>query len=86
MAFFVYVLRNPQGQFYVGQTSNLEARLQRHTEGKVTWTKNRGSWEFLYSEPVETRSAAVLLERRLLGVSGFGQFWVREIGVKKLLV
>ena len=22
----------------------------------------------------------------LLGVSGFGQFWVREIGVKKLLV
>ena len=23
---------------------------------------------------------------RVLGVSGFGQFWVREIGVKKLLV
>ena len=22
----------------------------------------------------------------VLGVSGFGQFWVREIGVKKLLV
>ena len=22
----------------------------------------------------------------MLGVSGFGQFWVREIGVKKLLV
>ena len=26
------------------------------------------------------------LDLRVLGVSGFGQFWVREIGVKKLLV
>ena len=28
----------------------------------------------------------VYLCQDLLGVSGFGQFWVREIGVKKLLV
>ena len=28
----------------------------------------------------------IVLVPELLGVSGFGQFWVREIGVKKLLV
>ena len=32
------------------------------------------------------RFSAMEAARDLLGVSGFGQFWVREIGVKKLLV
>ena len=31
-------------------------------------------------------AAVTRLEGAVLGVSGFGQFWVREIGVKKLLV
>ncbi len=65
MPFFVYVLQNPDGRFYIGQTSNLASRLNRHNEGIVTWTKSRGPWELIHSEPLETRSAAVVLERRL---------------------
>ena len=39
-------------------------------------------WEFMFvMAPLRFPHAT-----GLLGVSGFGQFWVREIGVKKLLV
>jgi predicted GIY-YIG superfamily endonuclease len=30
MPFFVYVLLNPQGETYVGQTADLERRLNQH--------------------------------------------------------
>ena len=33
-----------------------------------------------------TAPRIALPNQQLLGVSGFGQFWVREIGMKKLLV
>lgn len=32
MAFFVYVLANPQGKSYVGQTADLERRLAQHND------------------------------------------------------
>ncbi len=63
MSFFVYVLRNAEGRFYIGQTSDLQRRLQRHNEGRVFWTKSRGPWELAYSEPFETRAEAMQLGR-----------------------
>ena len=68
MPFFVYVLQNPDGRFYIGQTSNLELRLQRHNEERVFWTSGRGPWELAYSEEFETRSGAMARERRLKGL------------------
>jgi len=65
MAFFVYILRNPAGRYYIGQTSDLSIRLQRHNEGKVFWTKNRGPWEIVYSQSFQTRSEAIAGEKRL---------------------
>jgi predicted GIY-YIG superfamily endonuclease len=38
-AYFAYVLENPQGQFYVGSTVNLERRLQRHNSLQKEGTK-----------------------------------------------
>ncbi len=63
--FFVYVLKNPFGKFYVGQTQNLEERLNRHNCGQSTYTKNRGPWELVYYEPVESRSAAMQREKEI---------------------
>ena len=63
MAFFVYILRNPEGRFYIGQTSDLESRLPRHTDGKVTWTKSSGPWSLVHSEEFHTRSAAMAREK-----------------------
>ena len=65
MTFFVYILRNPQGRYYIGQTSNLSLRIQRHNEGKVFWTKSRGPWEIVYSQSLQTRSEAMTEEKRL---------------------
>ena len=68
MPFFVYILQNAEGQFYIGQTSDLELRLQRHNKGRVFWTKSRGPWKMVYSERLETRSEAMKQERRLKGL------------------
>jgi putative endonuclease len=65
MAFFIYILRNSTGRYYIGQTSDLSQRLQRHNEGKVFWTKNRSPWEIIYSQSFQTRSEAMLEEKRL---------------------
>jgi putative endonuclease len=65
MAYFVYILRNTEGRLYIGQTSDLELRLQRHNEGKVFWTKSRGPWQLVHSETFNTRSAAMTQEKRL---------------------
>ena len=65
MAFFVYILRNSDGHYYIGQTSDLSQRLQRHNEGKVFWTKNRGPWVIAYSQSFQSRSEAIVEEKRL---------------------
>jgi hypothetical protein len=46
MPHFVYLLRNKHGRQYVGQTTNLNARLFEHNEGFVMSTKNLRSWEW----------------------------------------
>ena len=66
--YFVYVLRNSEGRYYIGQTSNVALRLQRHNNGTVLWTKNRGPWELVYIQRFETRSEAMGEERRLKGL------------------
>jgi putative endonuclease len=68
MSYVVYILRNSEGRYYIGQTSNLVLRLQRHNDGKVSCTKNRGPWEMAYSRGYASRSEAMAEERRLKGL------------------
>ena len=65
MAYFAYVLHNPEGRYYIGQTSDLRLRLRRHNEGRVFWTKGRGPWELLASKEFSTRGQAVREEKKL---------------------
>jgi len=65
MQFFVYILLNPDDRFYIGQTSDLQLRLQRHNEGKVVSTKGRRPWKLVYSEQFDTRSEAMSREKQL---------------------
>ncbi len=65
MAFFAYILRNLEGRFYIGQTSDLELRLQRHNEGRVFWTKGRGPWSLVYTEEFPSRPGAIGREKEL---------------------
>jgi putative endonuclease len=65
MSFFVYILQNYEGRFYIGHTNDLIARLRRHNEGAVFWTKSRGPWKPVYSREFKTRSEAMMEELRL---------------------
>ena len=65
MSFFVYILENSEGRFYIGQTSDLALRLEHHNSGQVRWTKSRGPWELAYSEEYSTRQEAMAREKGL---------------------
>lgn len=81
MPYFVYVLRSLKDQkLYIGQSNNLEDRLKRHNEGRVTATKSRLPLSLMYSEEYKTRTEAVKRERYLKGLKGNNTF-KRIIGV-----
>ena len=68
MPYHVYVLCNPDGRVYIGQTQDLPRRVAEHNDAHDRSTlhtkKYRGPWRLVYSECVPTRSAAM---RRFAG-------------------
>jgi putative endonuclease len=81
MAFFVYVLLNPQGKTYVGQTPDLERRLNQHNDPTCRLTlhtkRHPGPWRLLHFEEFLSRSAAMRREKELK--SGKGREWIRGV-------
>ena len=63
--FTVYILQNPEGKFYIGQTNDLEDRLRRHNEGRTRYTKGKGPWQLVYKEEYEIRGEAMIREKQL---------------------
>jgi putative endonuclease len=63
--FHVYVLLNTRGQLYIGFTSDLEKRLQRHNDGSSGWTHSRGPWQLVHMEKFEKRADALKREKQL---------------------
>ncbi len=66
--FWVYVLENPRGKFYVGQTENIAGRVQDHNrtdcfEGH--FTRKNGPWKLVWSEAHSSRRSAMQRERRI---------------------
>jgi len=77
--FRVYVLQNPAGRFYIGQTENLEQRIERHNQpgpsmGK--YTLKNGPWKLVWSERHPTRSSAMLREKQIKSMKSAR--WIRE--------
>jgi putative endonuclease len=71
--YWVYVLRNAGGKFYVRQTSDLMARLCSHNRrdkllGK--YTRKNGPWELVWREEHPTRSSAMMRERQIKRMKG----------------
>ncbi len=63
---YVYVLRSiKDGQFYVGLTRDLRARLRAHDGGQVPSTKNRVPLELIYWEGCLNESDAAQREKYL---------------------
>jgi putative endonuclease len=63
---YVYVLRSEvDGQFYVGLTRDLPARIRMHNDGHVLSTKKRRPLKLVYWEGCRNESDAARREKYL---------------------
>ena len=77
--YFVYILYSlSNDRYYIGQTNDLDKRLERHNKGYVKSTKGFRPWEIVYSEPYEIRSKAVQQGRYLKSLKS-------KVKIKELL-
>ncbi len=70
VSYAVYILRFADNSLYIGQTGNLQARLEshRHDASKAAkFTKDHGHFELAYHEEHASRVGAVRRERQLKG-------------------
>ena len=66
MVWYTYILQCENGSYYVGHTSDLEARLALHNEGKgSTHTAKYRPVHLVYSEPHMDQTSAMARERQL---------------------
>jgi putative endonuclease len=66
--YFVYILRNVAGGFYVGQTQDPAARLASHNETGASegkYTRKNGPWVWVHQEVFGTRAEAMRREREI---------------------
>ncbi len=62
--YYIYVLQNKQGDFYIDYTSDLKRRLKEHNSGKNTSTKSH-SWDLVYYEAYRSEIVAREREKKL---------------------
>ncbi len=68
--FFVYILQSVNThKYYIGQTNNLEQRINRHNDKLVNSTKAFAPWKIIWSTEKSTRSEAMGLEKKLKNLS-----------------
>jgi predicted GIY-YIG superfamily endonuclease len=66
--FWVYILQNPNGRFYVGHTGSLDTRLVSHNRtDKISgkFTRKNGPWTLVWCEEHSSRSGVIRREREI---------------------
>ncbi|NQU12359.1 GIY-YIG nuclease family protein [bacterium] len=64
--FWVYILENVGGRFYVDHTDDLQQRFDQHNDPareKSKYTAKHGPWKLVWSEEHPDRSSVVKRER-----------------------
>jgi putative endonuclease len=66
MPYFVYILKSLKDEtYYIGSTQDLNSRIERHNQGRVSYTKPRRPWRLVYSEECPDRSSAAKRETEI---------------------
>jgi len=77
----VYILYSRSlNRYYIGHSSNLEDRLERHNRGRSKYTKGGKPWELIWVMVCDTRSEAMKLERKIKK-RGANRFLEDQFGV-----
>jgi predicted GIY-YIG superfamily endonuclease len=66
--FWVYILQNPNGHFYIGHTDDLVSRVANHNRtDKIAgkFTRKNGPWILVWSEQRPDRSSAMRREHEI---------------------
>lgn len=70
MNYFIYILRFSDNSLYIGQTNNLERRIEEH-KNKSTKTakfaKDHGKFELVHQESYNSRLDSMRREKQLKG-------------------
>ena len=75
----MYLLENPAGRFYVGQTDDLNRRVEEHNDpasAKSKFTPKNSPWTLVWHEAHPTRAAAMARERQIKAMKSAR--WIRE--------
>ncbi|MFC1554514.1 GIY-YIG nuclease family protein [candidate division KSB1 bacterium] len=64
--YYIYILYSKSfDRYYIGQTDNVKARINRHNAGEVKSPKHYIPWELRYTEQFASRGEAMKRERFL---------------------
>ncbi len=75
--YFTYILKSVKDKRrYIGNTDNLELRLERHNNGLTPSTKNRRPLKLLCFKKFQTRSEAMKYEKYLKSLKGGKQLYI----------
>jgi len=62
----VYILfSEKRSRYYVGQTTDIKKRLERHNQGNVPSTKYGLPWKLVLQIQVTSKKESLILERRI---------------------
>ena len=76
--FFVYGIRSASGRNYIGQTNDMERRLQNHNEGRVVSTAADRPWILIALQRCADRNSARWIEHQLKESHGRRERWLRK--------
>lgn len=63
---YLYILESEINKsLYIGQSNNVEKRLEEHNNGYNKSTKSKRPWRLIFSLVLVDRSEAIKLERKL---------------------
>ncbi len=81
MTYYLYILENPDGRTYVGQSNDLDRRLIQHNNPEYSGTlytkRIKGPWRLIYSEEHASRSDSMAREKYFK--TGKGRAMIAEI-------
>lgn len=82
----VYILRCNDRTLYTGYTTDLEKRLEMHTDGKgAKYTKGRGPFQVMFVEKFHTKEEAMQREHQIKQLTRKGKFQLIREQLKEVM-